>query len=549
MSKASQSNSPRLGENPIAIIGMSALFPQAEHLGQYWNNIVEQIDSIIEIPESRWKIEDYFDEDQNVPDKSYSKRGGFIPDVDFNPMDFGIPPNILEVTDSSQLLGLLTAKNALEDSGYGEAKEELLDRTGVILGVTAGMKLMGSLTARLQYPIWERVLQRSGFSEKDTERLIERMKKAYVRWEENSFPGLLGNVIAGRIANRMNLGGTNCTVDAACASSLSAMKMAISDLNEHRADMMITGGVDSDNSPFMYMCFSKTPAFTADVKVKPFDADSKGIMIGEGLGMVILKRLEDAERDGDRIYSVIRGIGTSSDGRFKSIYAPRSSGQAKALRRAYQDAGFEPESVGLIEAHGTGTTAGDLAEFEGLKEVFSENNDKKQHIALGSVKSQIGHTKAAAGIAGLIKTSLALHHKTLPPTINIETPNPKLGIEDTPFYLNTESRPWASPKVPRRAGVSSFGFGGTNFHFVLEEHDSLNASQQRLLETPELILFNAANPEQLKKHCKEALEKVESESGNQHFLDLISQSLENQIPEDNARIGFLCHLYRISPKN
>ena len=152
---------------------------------------------------------------------------------------------------------------------------------------------------------------------------------------------------------------------------------------------------------------------------------------------------------------MIRGIGTSSDGRFKSIYAPRSSGQAKALRRAYQDAGFEPESVGLIEAHGTGTTAGDLAEFEGLKEVFSENNDKKQHIALGSVKSQIGHTKAAAGIAGLIKTSLALHHKTLPPTINIETPNPKLGIEDTPFYLNTESRPWASSEVPRRAGVLS----------------------------------------------------------------------------------------------
>ena len=218
---------------------------------------------------------------------------------------------------------------------------------------------------------------------------------------------------------------------------------------------------------------------------------------------------------------MIRGIGTSSDGRFKSIYAPRSSGQAKALRRAYQDAGFEPESVGLIEAHGTGTTAGDLAEFEGLKEVFSENNDKKQHIALGSVKSQIGHTKAAAGIAGLIKTSLALHHKTLPPTINIETPNPKLGIEDTPFYLNTESRPWASPEVPRRAGVSSFGFGGTNFHFVLEEHDSLNASQERILETPELILFNAENPEKLKKQCKEALEKVKSESGNQHFLELI----------------------------
>ena len=541
MSSAPQSIPSRLGDRPIAIIGMSALFPQAENIGQYWNNIVEQIDSIIEIPESRWSIEDYFDLDQNAPDKSYSKHGGFLPDVDFNPMDFGIPPNILEVTDSSQLLGLLTAKNALQDGGYGEASEELLDRTGVILGVTAGMKLMGSLTARLQYPIWERVLRRSGFSENETRRLIERMKKAYVRWEENSFPGLLGNVIAGRIANRLNLGGTNCTVDAACASSLSAMKMAISDLNEHRANMMITGGVDSDNSPFMYMCFSKTPAFTADEKVKPFDADSKGIMIGEGLGMVILKRLEDAERDGDRIYSVIRGIGTSSDGRFKSIYAPRSSGQAKALRRAYQDAGFAPESVGLIEAHGTGTTAGDLAEFEGLKEVFAENNNKKQHIALGSVKSQIGHTKAAAGIAGLIKTSLALHHKVLPPTINIETPNPKLGIEETPFYLNTESRPWASTGLPRRAGISSFGFGGTNFHFVLEEHDSANSPEQRLIETPEMILLNAKDPEQLKALCQEEFEKSESDVSHQRFQELIHQSLENEIPQENARLGFLCN--------
>ena len=428
----------RLGDQPIAVIGISALFPEAENLSKYWSNILDQIDSIIEIPESRWSIEDYYDSNPDIPDKSYCKRGGFLPDVDFNPMDYGIPPNILEVTDSSQLLGLLTAQSALEDAGYGSAPDELLERTGVILGVTAGMKLMGSLTARLQYPIWERVLRRSGFSDSDIRLLVERLKKAYVRWEENSFPGLLGNVIAGRIANRLNLGGTNCTVDAACASSLSAMKMAVSDLVEHRADMMITGGVDADNSPFMYMCFSKTPAFTSDETVKPFDADSKGIMIGEGLGMVILKRLEDAERDGDRVYALIKGIGTSSDGRFKSIYAPRSAGQAKALRRAYEDAGFSPDTVGLIEAHGTGTTAGDQAEFEGLRDVFSENNPQKQHIALGSVKSQIGHTKAAAGAAGLIKAALAIYHKILPPTINIDHPNPKLNIKETPFYLNTE---------------------------------------------------------------------------------------------------------------
>ena len=280
MTDSSPSQAKRLYEHPIAIIGISALFPQAENLSQYWKNILDKIDSIIEIPESRWKIDDYYDSTRDTPDKTYSKRGGFLPDVDFNPMDFGIPPNILEVTDSSQLLGLLTAQSAMEDSGYAEANEELLDRTGVILGVTAGMKLMGSLSARLQYPIWERVFRRSGFKDQEIQTLVERLKKAYVKWEENSFPGLLGNVIAGRIANRFNLGGTNCTVDAACASSLSAIKMAISDLVEHRADMMISGGVDADNSPFMYMCFSKTPAFTPDDTVKPFDAGSRGIMIG-----------------------------------------------------------------------------------------------------------------------------------------------------------------------------------------------------------------------------------------------------------------------------
>ena len=324
------------------------------------------------------------------------------------------------------------------------------------------------------------------------------MKKAYVRWEENSFPGLLGNVIAGRIANRLNLGGTNCTVDAACASSLSAMKMAISDLLEYRSDMMIAGGVDADNSPLMYMCFSKTPAFTKGENPRPFDEDSGGVMIGEGLGMVVLKRLEDAERDGDRIYAVVKGIGTSSDGKFKSIYAPRSGGQAKALRRAYEDANVEPLCIGMLEAHGTGTAAGDVAEFEGLKEVFTEKKPEKsgypdyQHIALGSIKSQIGHTKAAAGIAGLIKTALSLHHKILPPSINIDHPSKKLGIEKTPFYLNTEPRPWITDGEPRRAGVSAFGFGGTNFHYVLEEFQAVHSGAFRMHKTTQTVFLSAA---------------------------------------------------------
>lgn len=202
------------------------------------------------------------------------------------------------------------------------------------------------LAARLEYPVWEKVLKSSGLSDEDTQKIIGKVKSAYVKWDENAFPGMLANVVAGRIANRLNLGGINCVVDAACASSFAALKMAVSDLIEHRSDMMLTGGVDTDNSIMAYISFSKTPAVTPGDKVQPFDAKSDGMMLGEGIGMIVLKRLEDAERDGDKIYAVIRGIGTSSDGRFKSIYAPRKEGQVKALQRAYDDAGFNPSTVG-----------------------------------------------------------------------------------------------------------------------------------------------------------------------------------------------------------
>ena len=325
--------------------------------------------------------------------------------------------------------------------------------TGVILGVVGmSSKLVQPLFSRLQYPVWEKVLRNAGVPEDDTQKIIEKIKSAYVGWDENAFPGTIVNVIAGRIANRFDLGGTNCVIDAACGSSLAAARMAIMELAEGRADMMITGGVDVDNSILTYMCFSKTPAFSKGESVRTFDADSDGMMVGEGIGMLVLKRLEDAERDGDRIYAVIKGIGSSSDGRFKSIYAPRSEGQAKAIRRAYVDAGFTPDTVGLVEAHGTGTMAGDPAEFNGMQLVFGDGNPEKQVIALGSVKSQIGHTKSTAGAASLIKVSLALYNKVLPATLNVKKPNPKLDIENTPFYINTETRPGSALKVETHAG-------------------------------------------------------------------------------------------------
>jgi polyketide-type polyunsaturated fatty acid synthase PfaA len=527
-----------LQQTPVAIIGMAGIFPQAKNLREYWENIINKVDCITDVPISHWSIEDYYDPDPLVPDKTYCKRGGFIPNIDFNPMEFGLPPNILEVTDTSQLLSLVAAKQALVDAGY-DTENSYRERTGVILGVGGGQKLITPLTSRLQGPLWERVLKNSGINDEDTQKIIEKIKLAHVHWEENSFPGLLGNVIAGRIANRLDLGGINCVVDAACASSLAALQMGLSELTEYRNDMIISGGVDTDTSIFSYVCFSKTPALSKQQHTKPFDIESDGMMIGEGIGMLVLKRLIDAEKDGDRIYAVIKGIGTSSDGKYKSIYAPRSSGQSRALERAYQDAGFALSSVGLIEAHGTGTMAGDPTEFAALKTSFSENDPIKQHIALGSVKSQIGHTKAAAGAASLIKTVLALHHKILPPTINITKPNPKFEVEDSPFYLNTETRPWL--ETPRRAGVSSFGFGGTNYHVVLEEHQNEQLEPYRLHRTPASILLVAPTPTQLLERCGTVLAQLQSKSGEAQFAQLIDESKALEIPLTAARVGFVAN--------
>ncbi|VAX08950.1 omega-3 polyunsaturated fatty acid synthase subunit, PfaA [hydrothermal vent metagenome] len=533
----------QLQETPIAIIGMASLFPESRNLHEFWENIMGKVDCIIDVPADRWEINDLYDPDPATPDKSYSKRGGFIPDIDFDPMEFGLPPNILEVTDSSQLLSLVVARDLLKDCGYVDGNFDR-DHTGVILGVGGGQKLITPLVSRLQGPIWEKVLRSSGVAEDDIQTLIEKMKKAYIPWVENSFPGMLGNVIAGRVANRFDLGGTNCVVDAACAGSLAAMKMAISDLLEFKANTMITGGVDTDNSPFMYLNFSKTPAFTSDEVPKPFDEASHGIVIGEGVGMVMLKRLEDAEHDNDRIYAVIKGVGTSSDGRFKSIYAPRASGQSVAIDRAYADAGFDKSTVKLVEAHGTGTKAGDAAEFDGLKLAFDSEDHEKQHIALGSIKSQIGHTKTAAGSAGMIKTALALYHKILPPTINVDNPNPKLDIENSSFYLNTDTRPWINnAKTPRRAGVSSFGFGGSNYHFVLEEY--LSDAEQvadkgyRKHDVQRALVLHGSTPEVLASKCQSWLEALQKDASGLEYYNFVTEAENCKVPAADARLGFV----------
>ncbi|MBD8525374.1 type I polyketide synthase [Pseudomarimonas arenosa] len=480
---------------PIAIIGASALFPGSSDAEGFWRDILAGRDLIGDVPPSHWLVDDYFDADPSAPDKTYARRGAFLDPIDFDAFGFGLPPSNIPATDTSQLLALIVAQAVLQDAAGDQFETMDRSRMSVILGVTSAQELLFSMVSRLQRPVWVKALRETGLPEDEVQAACDRIAAQYVPWQESSFPGLLGNVVAGRIANRLNLGGTNCVTDAACASSFSALSMAINELQLGQSDVVITGGVDTLNDIFMFMCFSKTPALSASGDCRPFSAAADGTMLGEGLGMLALKRLKDAERDGDRIYAVIRGVGSSSDGRAKSVYAPVSAGQAQALSRAYQQAGYGPETVELMEAHGTGTKAGDVAEFDGLRMVFDQAApERKQWCALGSVKSQIGHTKAAAGAAGLFKAVMALHHKVLPPSIKIDAPNPKLGLENSAFYLNTQSRPWIRDAAhPRRASVSAFGFGGSNFHVTVEEYCGAGKPAKRFAPAAPLLFALSAD--------------------------------------------------------
>ncbi len=542
---------PSPNRTPIAVVGVSALFPGSTDATGFWKDILAGTDLIRDVPPSHWLVEDYYDPDPAAPDKTYAKRGAFLDPIDFDALGWGVPPSTIPATDTAQLLALVVAQKVLQDALREQFDTADRSRVSVILGVTSAQELLSTMTSRLQRPVWVKSLRESGLPEAEVTAICDRIANHYVPWQESTFPGLLGNVVAGRIANRLNLGGTNCVTDAACASTLSALSMAVAELQLGHSDLVISGGVDTLNDIFMFMCFSKTPALSPSGDCRPFSDKADGTMLGEGLGMVALKRLADAERDGDRIYAVVRGVGSSSDGRSKSVYAPVPAGQAKALARAYELAGYGPETVELVEAHGTGTKAGDVAEFEGLRLVFDgAGRDDRQWCALGSVKSQIGHAKAAAGAAGLFKAIMALHHGVLPPTIKVDAPNPKLGLPESPFYLNTQARPWVrDARHPRRASVSAFGFGGSNFHVALEEYQgpAPKAERSRTL-AKELIVVCGDDPAQVAAKARELAREATGGAGTvgtaveaqaRRLARLAHGSQESYRPDAPARLAVL----------
>jgi len=509
----------------VAIIGMACMMPKAPNLRKYWENILHKADVIGEVPKHRWDWSAYYDPDPKARDKVNSRWGGFIEEAPFDPLRYGIPPNTIPSIEPVQLLTLEVAHDALQDAGYLD-RPFPRRRTAVVLGMGGGA---ADLSQKYSFRAWL-----PNFIKEERPDLLSELPE----WTSDSFAGTLMSVTAGRIANRFDLGGVNYTVDAACASSLAALDIATHELESGASDMVIVGGVDTDQCPVAYLGFSKTHTLSPRGRCRTFDETADGIVISEGIAVLVLKRLRDAERDGDRIYAVIKAVGGSSDGRDKSLTAPRPEGQILALERAYAKAGWSPATVSLIEAHGTGTPAGDPAETETLKRVFEAAGAGRRSCAVGSVKSMIGHTKRAAGAAGLIKVAKALYHKILPPTLHVETPNSKIDFAESPFYVNTEARPWLGLKAgqPRRAGVSAFGFGGTNFHAVLEEYqgDFMNSR----LEAPasewpaELLVWARRSPEELLKAIR-SLEQTLVRGVNPSLRDL-AYSLWQSAKEDSG---------------
>jgi acyl transferase domain-containing protein/acyl carrier protein/NAD(P)-dependent dehydrogenase (short-subunit alcohol dehydrogenase family) len=462
-------------ERAIAIVGVGAILPDAPNAPAFWTNILNKRYSITETPPERWSIADYYDPDPAAPDKTYSKIGGWVRGFTFDWKRFKIPPRVAAAMDEGQQWAVTIAAETLADYGYPERALDT-DRTGVILGTAMGGELHYITHQRVVFPEYVHLLERT----EAWRRLPREVQEALIaQWHaeldrtlppvtEDTMPGELPNIVSGRVANVLNLRGPNFITDAACASTLAAVDAACEQLIQHQCDAVLTGGVDRNMGASTFVKFCKIGALSA-TGTRPFGDGADGFVMGEGSAAFLLKRLADAERDGDRIYAVIRGVGGSSDGKGKGITAPNPIGQILAVERAWKDAGLDPATATLVEAHGTSTRVGDVVEVESLSSCFGKA--ERGSIGLGSVKSNIGHLKAGAGAAGLLKAVMAIYHKILPPTLNCEKPNPNINFSATPFYLLTEAREWERRgNIPRRAGVSAYGFGGTNFHIVLEEY-------------------------------------------------------------------------------
>ena len=463
----------------VAIVGVGAVLPDAPNAHAYLENLREGRYSISEVPDDRWNPDYYYDPDPTTPAKTYSTIGGWVNDYEWDPLGWRLPlpPKVTDAMDRTQKWAIVASREALADYGYPNQPLDA-DRTAVVFGNAMGGEQHYLTTLPIYFPEYAEELREApsfaSLPEDVRGRILEELNTAVLNHfpptTEDTMPGELGNIVAGRVANLFNFHGPNFITDAACASALAAIDAAIEGLENNDYDAVLTGGIDANMGINSFVKFCKIGALSAS-GTRPYHDGADGFVMGEGAAVILLKRLADAERDRDHIYAVIRGIGGSSDGKGKGITAPNPVGQEFAVARGWRNAGITPDRATYIEGHGTSTKVGDVVEFDALSRVFADLGLKPGSIPLGSVKSNIGHLKAAAGSAGLLKATLALDRKVLFPSLGDTAPNPRLDFENSPLYINKELVEWKTePDQVRAAGVSAFGFGGTNFHVVLEEY-------------------------------------------------------------------------------
>ena len=560
-----------VNDKDIALVGMACVFPKALNLKQYWANIVNAVDAIGAPPLDRWRDCSNFDLPPEHEAFIASNRGGYLPtEFLFDPVTYGVQPHLAVHGDPDQFLALHLMDQALRDACVAE-DSPVRARTDVILG-RGGYPTDKHLEMGLRTDSFETALELIDRRFPDLigtrrEEVEDFLRSTLTSPEVENVSTAIPNLTASRAANRLNLGGAAYLVDGACASSLLAVEQAVWRLRNRQCDLAVAGGLFLTLSLRFLYVFTRLGALSSSGVIRPFDSRADGLLPGEGGGVVVLKRLADAIHDGDAVYAAIKGVGSASDGKAVDVLAPSSGGQVAALQSAYADAAVERDTIGYLELHGTGTVAGDQTELATVKTFFGTISQPATARAMGSVKSMIGHTMPAAGIAALIKTALSLSNKILCPSLHCEEPRPELA--DAPFYINTQTRPWIhNPALgPRRAGINAFGFGGVNCHVILEEVEPFTPRRGRhadevprqiprtrpiepgLHRPSELAVFSALSGAEL-DHRVERLERFLERDGTDATLADVCRSLATELDlERPVKLAMICddlpHLRRL----
>jgi acyl transferase domain-containing protein/enoyl-CoA hydratase/carnithine racemase/acyl carrier protein len=497
------------GTEPIAVIGIAGQFPMAQDVAGYWKNLAEGRNCISEVPAERWDMDALYEAGDVQPGKTNSKWLGLLSGYDqFDPLFFSIAPTEAETMDPQQRLFLQTAWHCIEDAGYS-ATALSGSRCGVFVGCATG-----------DYHLLSREQQTSA----------------------QGFIGGAASILAARASYYLNLQGPCLSIDTACSSSLVAVASACESLNAGTSDLALAGGVYVMSTPDMLVKTAQAGMLSPDGKCYTFDQRANGFVAGEAVGVILLKRLSDALRDGDIIQGVIEGWGVNQDGKTNGITAPNAESQTRLMRDVYDRFGINPRDIQCIEAHGTGTKLGDPIEIEGLKGTFGSASDTQAWCALGSAKSNIGHCLTAAGIAGVIKLILSLKHRQIPPSIHFEQLNEHIGLSGSPFYVNNQLSSWEAPNGQRRGAVSSFGFSGTNAHLVIREAPAMRSRNSEIQVRTEsgrmMVPLSAKTPEQLQEKVS-MLQGFLKEQGDALHLEDVSYTLQQGRDEMDERLGIM----------